>query len=173
MVWIPGGTFPMGTGKHYPEAAPVHRFNVDASGSIASLGRPGNAQHEGGSNSGQETTMIILRWISGVAMLAASISASHAGPCSANIDAMQARVDAKLEAIAASGRFAPQGVSAGMSDQPTPHSIAAAEVRLGEIKRQSVRTIRRAMARARAADAAGKERGCEKELAVVQRVLGP
>ena len=117
--------------------------------------------------------MIILRWICGAALFAASISAAHAGLCSANIDAMQARIDAKVEAIAAAGRFAPQSISAGMSNQPTPHSIAAAEVRLGEIKRVTIRSIRRAMSRARAADAAGKERRCESELAVVQRLLGP
>ena len=29
MVWIPGGTFQMGSGKHYPEERPVHRVSVD------------------------------------------------------------------------------------------------------------------------------------------------
>jgi formylglycine-generating enzyme required for sulfatase activity len=29
MVWIPGGTFAMGSDKHYPEEAPVHRVAVD------------------------------------------------------------------------------------------------------------------------------------------------
>jgi sulfatase modifying factor 1 len=29
MIWIPGGTFRMGSGKHYPEEAPAHRVSVD------------------------------------------------------------------------------------------------------------------------------------------------
>src|ERR1700759_5408364 len=29
MVYIPGGTFRMGSDRHYPEEAPVHRVTVD------------------------------------------------------------------------------------------------------------------------------------------------
>ena len=29
MVWIPGGTFLMGSDKHYPEEAPAHEVTVD------------------------------------------------------------------------------------------------------------------------------------------------
>src|SRR5215831_11563537 len=29
MVWIPGGTFHMGSDRHYAEEAPVHRVSVD------------------------------------------------------------------------------------------------------------------------------------------------
>jgi formylglycine-generating enzyme required for sulfatase activity len=29
MVWIPGGTFRMGSDKHYPEEAPAHQVTVD------------------------------------------------------------------------------------------------------------------------------------------------
>jgi formylglycine-generating enzyme required for sulfatase activity len=30
MVWIPGGTFRMGSDQHYPEEAPTHRVTVDS-----------------------------------------------------------------------------------------------------------------------------------------------
>jgi formylglycine-generating enzyme required for sulfatase activity len=29
MVWIPGGTFLMGSDKHYPEETPAHEVSVD------------------------------------------------------------------------------------------------------------------------------------------------
>ena len=29
MVWIPGGTFRMGSDDHYPEEAPTHKVTVD------------------------------------------------------------------------------------------------------------------------------------------------
>ena len=29
MVWVPGGTFRMGSEDHYPEEAPVHSVSVD------------------------------------------------------------------------------------------------------------------------------------------------
>ena len=29
MIWVPGGTFAMGSDRHYPEEAPVHRVTVD------------------------------------------------------------------------------------------------------------------------------------------------
>src|SRR5262245_27672859 len=29
MVWVPGGTFRMGSDRHYPEEKPAHRVTVD------------------------------------------------------------------------------------------------------------------------------------------------
>jgi hypothetical protein len=108
-----------------------------------------------------------------VAVLAASASAAHAGACAAKIDAMQSRLDTKLESVAAHGRAAKESVAAGMSVQPTPRSLETAETKLGELNQHMIRNIRRAMTRARAADAKGNERRCEKELSRVQRALGP
>jgi hypothetical protein len=107
------------------------------------------------------------------ALLAASASVAHAGACAADIDRMQARLDAKLEATAAKGRTAPTSAAADLNHQPTPRSIEAAELKLGELNQHMIRNIRRAMTRARAADAKGNERRCQKELSRVQRALGP
>ena len=102
----------------------------------------------------------------------ASVSASYAGPCTDDIDKMQARIDAKLEAKAAVG---PTGRQVGASThvQPTPRSIAAAEEKLGEVSAETVAAVRQAMLRARAADSAGDKNACEHALADVQRAIGP
>src|SRR5579863_10557581 len=101
----------------------------------------------------------------------ATLSASYAGTCSAEIDAMQARIDAALETKAAAGPMAKEGGFAGMSDQPTPASIAAAEARLGDIPTKKAKMVRRAMVRARAADTAGDGKACERALTIVRRVM--
>jgi hypothetical protein len=117
---------------------------------------------------------ITLRVLVFAAMaVAASASTTYAGPCSNQVDAMQARIDAKLEAKAAAGPTAKEGVAAGMSMQPTPASIAAAEEKLGEISPKKIRAIKRGMARARVADKVGDLRACRKALAAVQRAIGP
>ena len=101
----------------------------------------------------------------------ASVSASYAGPCTNDIDKMQARIDAKLQAMAAAG---PTGRQVGASThvQPTPRSIGAAEAKLGEVSAETVAAVRQAMLRARAADSAGDKNACEQALAEVQRI-GP
>ncbi len=54
----------------------------------------------------------LMTW--STAALCALLSAAHAGSCSNDIDRMQARIDARVEAIAAAGPFVPPGISAGM-----------------------------------------------------------
>jgi type 1 fimbria pilin len=106
-----------------------------------------------------------------VVALAASISASFASPCSQDIDRVQATIDVKLEAQAAAGRSARESTAATMHRQPTPGSIAAAEVNLGDISADKIRAVEALMTRAREADRANNPSACEQTLAEVQRVL--
>lgn len=105
--------------------------------------------------------------------LAALMTAAHAGPCSPEIDQMQARIDARLEARAAAGQQARESTEATMHRQPTPDSIAAAEERLGELSSTKIEAARQAMVLARAADSAGDKSACEQALADAQRTIGP
>jgi hypothetical protein len=118
--------------------------------------------------------MYTVRAIPFMAMgIGLSISASYAGPCSGDIEKMQARIDAALEAKAAAGPAAKEGTFAGMDEQPTPRSMAAAEEKLSELSSQTIDAVRQAMAKARAADSAGDSSVCASALAEVQRIIGP
>jgi hypothetical protein len=103
--------------------------------------------------------------------LCASLSVAHARSCSRDIDRMQARIDAKVEAIAAAGPFVPASVRAGMGAQPTPFGMATVEERMGELSRDKIDAVRDAMARARSANAAGKYKACEKALGDVRHIM--
>jgi hypothetical protein len=111
----------------------------------------------------------LMTW--SIAALCASLAAAHAASCSNAIDRMQARIDAKVEAIAAAGPFVPAGISAGMGVEPTLFGMATVEERMGEVPRNRVDAVRDAMARALAASSAGKYKACEKALADVQRLI--
>ena len=111
--------------------------------------------------------------LSAVAFIA-SISASWAGPCSGEIDAMVARINAALASRAGAGQTAKeQAVATGRHVQPTPRSMAAAEEKLGEVSLETIELVKQAMARARAADSAGDNAACKQALAEVQRAIGP
>jgi hypothetical protein len=102
-----------------------------------------------------------------------SATTAYAGPCSLDIERMQARIDAKMGQRAAAGPAARESTAATTHRQPTPGSIAAAEEKLGEVSAQTAEAIARDMARARAADSAGDNSACERALADVQRAIGP
>jgi hypothetical protein len=114
-----------------------------------------------------------FRLLALAAMIAASAGTAHAGPCSAQIDLMQARFDAKLGAAARGGPTARETVAATDHRQPTPDSIAAAEAKLGDLSASTVEAIESGMARARKADAEGNKAACEEALAAVSRAIGP
>jgi hypothetical protein len=96
----------------------------------------------------------------------------YAGPCTHDIDRMQAAIDARLEAKAAAGPAARESTAATTHHQPTPGSIAAAEAGLGEMSPQTIEAVGAAMAHARAADRADDKIACERALADVQRAVG-
>ena len=122
----------------------------------------------------KEAPMCTVRAIPLVAMgIGLCVSASYAGPCAGDVEKMQARIDAALEGKAAGGPAAKKGAFAGMSKQPTPGSMAAAEQKLGELSPQTVDAVRRAMAKARAADSAGEGSACASALTEVQRTIVP
>jgi len=106
----------------------------------------------------------------GVLVLVGSVCLGHAGPCQHEIDRMQARVDAKLEALTRVGPSAAESSGALLHRQPTPGSIAAAEAKLGDA---TAGALAAGMARAREADGSGNQSACEQALAEVQRLLGP
>jgi hypothetical protein len=94
---------------------------------------------------------------------------AHAGPCTAEIDKLQAQVDAKIEAIAGSGPAAAESRAARLHHQPTPASIAAAEQRLHES--EGTKRALAALARARKADEAGNTDACDKALAQARAAI--
>jgi hypothetical protein len=116
--------------------------------------------------------MMILRLlVPTVAALALSATASAAGPCTQQIAQVQAQIDAKLAANAATGPTAPESAGALLNRQPTPQSIAAAESKLGELSQELMATLGTGMARAREADLADNKGACEEALAAVRRAI--
>jgi hypothetical protein len=102
-------------------------------------------------------------------VLFVSTSASFAGPCTSAIEAMQAKLDARVAAATAAAPSAKESTAATLHRQPTPDSIAAAEASLGA--GVATRQAAAALSRARAADAAGDKASCEQALADAESAL--
>lgn len=105
----------------------------------------------------------IMFVMSGIACLA--------GPCLPEIASMRARLDARLEARAATGSTAPESQNALRHHQPTPQSLAAVERGLGELSAEKGKIIADAMARALDADHAGDREACERALEEVRQAI--
>ncbi len=106
-----------------------------------------------------------------MAVFLLTIAPCHAGPCSKQIEELKFQIDGKLNAAAAAGPAGDETTAATDHRQPTPKSIAAAEVKLGDVSQKVVRAVGEAMASARKADLAGEKTGCEEALADAQRLL--
>jgi hypothetical protein len=107
----------------------------------------------------------------GAVGLVAPTTTSHAGPCTIQIEAVQAQVDARAAAIAGAGPVASESTAARLHREPTPGSIARAEESLGE--GASITKALSALERAREADRGGNEGSCEQALAEARRAIGP
>jgi hypothetical protein len=103
--------------------------------------------------------------------LIGSIATSNAGSCTAQIDVVQAQVDARAAAIAGAGPVAPESTAALLHRQPSLGSIARTEESLGE--GASITKALSALERAREADRGGNEESCEQALAEARRAIGP
>jgi hypothetical protein len=112
--------------------------------------------------------MRVLATLFTAALLISTTSPCHAGPCSAEIDGLQGRIDAKLNAAAAAGPEGTESAAARDHREPTPESIAAAEAKLGDVSGKWVDEVGQAMARARTADIVGDKVACEEALGIVR-----
>ena len=106
------------------------------------------------------------------AALAASMSATYAGPCSSEITRTQDLIEAIHHVRAQAGATAPESTAATTHRQPTPSSIGAAQVELGQTSQEEFNAAKAAMALALQADAKGDQSACEQALADVKRLLG-
>ncbi len=77
----------------------------------------------------------------------------------------------KLNARAKAGAPARESTAATMHRQPTPGSVAGAEVTLGDTSPEKVKAVGAAMAQARKADDADDRSACKRALADAQRAL--
>jgi hypothetical protein len=105
------------------------------------------------------------------AVLAASMSVAHAGPCSSEITRMRNVINTRIDDQARAAR-APQSTEATMHRQPTPRSVAGAEVKLGIMSPELYNSVKAAMTRASDADLASDRSACEQAVADVKRLLG-
>lgn len=106
-------------------------------------------------------------------MLVMSGIACSAGPCSSDIASVQARIDASLDARAATGPMARESLSALRHHQPTPNSVATAERQVGDVSGKKEKIVAGAMVRARNADRADDWEACERALDEVRRAISP
>ena len=96
---------------------------------------------------------------------------SQAGPCTGEIDRLQAQLDAMIDAQAGEGRAARESRGALEHHEPTPESILRAKENLGE--GTALNAVMVALARARVADSQGDAQACEEALARARRALQP
>ncbi len=107
-----------------------------------------------------------------LAALALCSAAAHAGPCAGEIYDADIAIGKRLDAAAAKGKALPEFEAATMHRQPTPQSVAGAEVKAGDLSEADVKALGAFMVEARKADGAGDLAACRKALADLRLILG-
>jgi hypothetical protein len=103
-------------------------------------------------------------------MTALPPTSASAGPCSAEIDWLQAAVDARIDTTAGTGQMARESTAATEHHEPTPGSIVRAEESLGE--GSAYEQVIASLAQARQADQAGDAASCAGALEAARSALG-
>jgi hypothetical protein len=111
-------------------------------------------------------TITATRSVAVLALLCLA-SPACAGPCASSIVRVQARVDAAIDKRAGAEGWKPESLDAKRSHQPTPSSIAGAEGGPG----MTLQAALDALDRARAADGAGDDAACRREVASAKASL--
>lgn len=96
----------------------------------------------------------------------------YPSPCSREIVQLQSQIDLRLYSLAAGGATANESVSATLHRQPTPASIASAEVKIGDLSPKTLEALSAAMLRAREAVTSQDEPGCERAVGDAHRAIG-
>src|SRR4051794_10653385 len=112
-----------------------------------------------------------VSWISLAVLVAGFAGPSQAGPCTVEIDRVQAQLDAKIDAEAGRGRSARESARGLRHQEPPPDSFYKEGEGWGEGGASAAAMV--ALVGGGVADSAGDARACEKALAKARRTLGP
>jgi hypothetical protein len=108
----------------------------------------------------------------GAGALLLSTARCYPSPCSKEIVQLQGQIDSRLDSLARGGPAANESASATLHRQPTPASIASAEVTIGDLSPETLEALSAAMLRARKAEGSRDEVGCERAVGEAHRVMG-
>ena len=107
----------------------------------------------------------------GVAAIVLCSAAAQAGPCAGEIYDAETAIGKRLDAAAAKGKALPKSQAALLHRQPTPQSVAGAEVKAGDLSEADFKALAAFMDEARKADGAGDLAACRKALADLHGIL--
>ncbi len=107
-----------------------------------------------------------------VATLVLCCAAAEAGPCGGEIYDADIAIGKRLDVAAAKGKTLPESQGALLHRQPTPQSVAGAEVKAGDLSEADLKALGAFMEEARKADGAGDLAACRKALSDLHGILG-